>query len=307
MNTVRNVSAMVDIADTHSTADRGLPGTTTNPQVPDGNLERDVTGYRRTDPDGVAWATDAGDRRTSLSAPAARRSAAGTRYLPAAIRLALGRIFLRAFLDKTFGLGHDTAVATLGLNGGSPTKGFPGSAAQGAVRRVLPRDCRGGCHRRAVHGRAPLQADGAGVSARVGGGPPGVRGATAQRYAASGGGEMNAGVAACVAAGRAVHGRSVQLPSVEESVAFDPVSRLALPARRSRTNRWGIGGGVHERFAGARMCGSGSVVSTGHRLRLWSLVPAYSEGEPVTVEHVCSAAMAATAADAIAAALAAGV
>ncbi|GAA0711456.1 hypothetical protein Drose_16375 [Dactylosporangium roseum] len=123
---------MVDIADTHSTADRGLPGTTTNPQVPDGNLERDVTGYRRTDPDGVAWATDAGDRRTSVSAPAARRSATGTRYLLAAIRLALGRIFLRAFLDKTFGLGHDTAVATSGLNGGAPPRDFP------APRRRAP-------------------------------------------------------------------------------------------------------------------------------------------------------------------------
>jgi thiosulfate dehydrogenase [quinone] large subunit len=69
----------------------------------------------------------------------ARRSAAtpdhhlrpATRYLLAAVRIALGWIFLWAFLDKTFGLGHDTTNAKSWLNGGSPTKGFLGSAAKG--------------------------------------------------------------------------------------------------------------------------------------------------------------------------------
>ncbi|MEV4847531.1 hypothetical protein AB0K20_30510 [Micromonospora matsumotoense] len=58
-----------------------------------------------------------------LSAPA--------RYLLAGIRLALGWIFLWAFLDKMFGLGHETTPARSWVNGGSPTKGFLGSAATG--------------------------------------------------------------------------------------------------------------------------------------------------------------------------------
>lgn len=52
------------------------------------------------------------------------------------------------------------------------------------------------------------------------------------------------------------------------------------------------------------MSGSGSVVSTDRRLRLWSLAAAYAEGEPVTVEHVCSAAIATTATDGAAIAVA---
>jgi thiosulfate dehydrogenase [quinone] large subunit len=111
---------MVDIADTHSTAARSLPGTTTNPLVPDGHLDQD--------------ATNTGDRRTSASASTAHggtRSATAVRYLLAGIRLALGWIFLWAFLDKTFGLGHETVAAKSWLNGGSPTKGFLGSAAKG--------------------------------------------------------------------------------------------------------------------------------------------------------------------------------
>jgi thiosulfate dehydrogenase (quinone) large subunit len=46
------------------------------------------------------------------------------RYLLAGIRLALGWVFLWAFLDKLFGLGHDTPSAKSWLNGGNPTKGF---------------------------------------------------------------------------------------------------------------------------------------------------------------------------------------
>jgi thiosulfate dehydrogenase [quinone] large subunit len=52
-------------------------------------------------------------------------------YLLAGIRLALGWIFLWAFLDKTFGLGHSTTSAKSWLNGGSPTAGFLGKAATG--------------------------------------------------------------------------------------------------------------------------------------------------------------------------------
>jgi len=58
---------------------------------------------------------------TGPQAPAAR-------YLLAGIRIALGWIFLWAFLDKLFGLGHETTSAKSWLNGGSPTKGFLSSA-----------------------------------------------------------------------------------------------------------------------------------------------------------------------------------
>jgi thiosulfate dehydrogenase [quinone] large subunit len=49
-------------------------------------------------------------------------------------RLALGWVFLWAFLDKTFGLGHETASKDSWLNGGSPTKGFLGFAAAGPFK-----------------------------------------------------------------------------------------------------------------------------------------------------------------------------
>jgi thiosulfate dehydrogenase (quinone) large subunit len=46
------------------------------------------------------------------------------RYVWAATRLGLGWIFLWAFLDKAFGLGHETASADSWIHGGSPTEGF---------------------------------------------------------------------------------------------------------------------------------------------------------------------------------------
>lgn len=45
-------------------------------------------------------------------------------YLWAAVRLRLGWTFLWPFLDKTFGLGHETATEGAWINGGSPTSGF---------------------------------------------------------------------------------------------------------------------------------------------------------------------------------------
>ena len=54
---------------------------------------------------------------------------AGLRYLLAGIRLALGWVFLWAFLDKLFGLGLATTAAKSWLNGGSPTRGYLGSSA----------------------------------------------------------------------------------------------------------------------------------------------------------------------------------
>jgi thiosulfate dehydrogenase (quinone) large subunit len=46
------------------------------------------------------------------------------RYVWAATRLCLGWTFLWPFMDKLFGLGHETPSAKSWLNGGNPTKGF---------------------------------------------------------------------------------------------------------------------------------------------------------------------------------------
>jgi thiosulfate dehydrogenase [quinone] large subunit len=59
------------------------------------------------------------------------RTATAVRYLLAGIRLALGWVFLWAFLDKLFGLGRSTPAANAWLDGGSPTAGFLGKAAIG--------------------------------------------------------------------------------------------------------------------------------------------------------------------------------
>jgi thiosulfate dehydrogenase (quinone) large subunit len=66
-------------------------------------------------------------RQRPARAGAAQSAATGAAALPyvwAVTRLALGWIFLWAFLDKLFGLGHETPSAQSWLNGGNPTKGF---------------------------------------------------------------------------------------------------------------------------------------------------------------------------------------
>src|ERR1700709_1362904 len=45
-------------------------------------------------------------------------------YLWAVPRLCLGWTFLWPFLDKTFGLGHETPSGDAWISGGNPTKGF---------------------------------------------------------------------------------------------------------------------------------------------------------------------------------------
>jgi thiosulfate dehydrogenase (quinone) large subunit len=72
----------------------------------------------------------AGKARTSDSALAgARERAAG--YVLAGLRLSLGWVFLWAFLDKLFGLGHETASKAAWIHGGSPTEGFLKFGAKG--------------------------------------------------------------------------------------------------------------------------------------------------------------------------------
>ncbi|GAB3070106.1 DoxX family protein [Micromonospora schwarzwaldensis] len=59
-----------------------------------------------------------------------------TRYVWAGLRIALGWIFLWAFLDKMFGLGHETPGKNAWINGGSPTKGFLGFGVAGPFEGV---------------------------------------------------------------------------------------------------------------------------------------------------------------------------
>lgn len=61
--------------------------------------------------------------RVEAVAPPAR-SATAARYILAGIRIALGFVFLWAFLDKVFGWGFATTPAKSWINGGNPTKGF---------------------------------------------------------------------------------------------------------------------------------------------------------------------------------------
>jgi len=56
------------------------------------------------------------------------------RYTMAAARISLGWVFLWAFLDKAFGLGHETAHGAAWIRGGSPTKGFLAFAAVGPFK-----------------------------------------------------------------------------------------------------------------------------------------------------------------------------
>jgi thiosulfate dehydrogenase (quinone) large subunit len=122
---------MVDIANDHDTAVRA----TTRPTADPLPLTPDIAVYEPavvgpTTPVNHALPDRSEPAPVATTAPDARSvTAAG--YLLAGIRLALGWTFLWAFLDKAFGLGHDTTAARSWLNGGSPTKGFLGSAAKG--------------------------------------------------------------------------------------------------------------------------------------------------------------------------------
>lgn len=59
------------------------------------------------------------------------RTTSATAVAAAATRIALGFIFLWAFVDKLFGLGFATERDASWLNGGSPTAGFLGHGTKG--------------------------------------------------------------------------------------------------------------------------------------------------------------------------------
>ncbi|GAA1676281.1 DoxX family membrane protein [Glycomyces endophyticus] len=70
------------------------------------------------------------------TASAVAPSTAGHRavdYVWGGLRIALGWVFLWAFLDKTFGLGFATERDASWINGGSPTEGFLAFATKGPL------------------------------------------------------------------------------------------------------------------------------------------------------------------------------
>ncbi|MEU4570171.1 hypothetical protein [Micromonospora sp. NPDC023956] len=112
---------MVDIAKGHGTSAPNTPVTTNGRPVP--NTGRQL---------GTAWHASPGSTGAPDSAYGVTgRPATAARYLLAGLRLALGWIFLWAFLDKLFGLGRSTGSENAWLDGGSPTAGFLGTAATG--------------------------------------------------------------------------------------------------------------------------------------------------------------------------------
>ena len=69
-------------------------------------------------------------------APNAFITTQAARFL-AVFRVALGFVFLWAFLDKTFGFGYATSSAKAWINGGSPTKGFLSRVAVGPFESIF--------------------------------------------------------------------------------------------------------------------------------------------------------------------------
>ncbi|WP_149261739.1 DoxX family membrane protein [Actinomadura sp. K4S16] len=71
----------------------------------------------------------------SLKVVAARpiTESPAARYVWAVARIALGWVFFWAFLDKAFGLGHETPAGKGWIDGGSPTEGFLAHAPKGPL------------------------------------------------------------------------------------------------------------------------------------------------------------------------------
>lgn len=77
-----------------------------------------------------------GTTTTGAEVAGEERLGTAARYVAAGVRLALGWTFLWAFLDKAFGLGHETAKADAWIHGGSPTMGFLKFAAAGPFKGI---------------------------------------------------------------------------------------------------------------------------------------------------------------------------
>jgi thiosulfate dehydrogenase (quinone) large subunit len=131
--TRRTVSAMVDIAKNYDPNEwaANLPATQQYHPLSDGEPDA----FPNEQPGSLSMPLRGRRERSERVRPPRTRPGGeltpAVRYLLAGIRIALGWTFLWAFLDKTFGLRHDTVSSRSWLNGGSPTKGFLGSAAKG--------------------------------------------------------------------------------------------------------------------------------------------------------------------------------
>jgi thiosulfate dehydrogenase [quinone] large subunit len=112
---------MVDIANGQDTFTPASPLAIADRPVPGTRRQPDTAGR------GFPESAVASDTASAVTG----RAATAARYLLAGIRLALGWVFLWAFLDKLFGLGHSTVSGNAWLSGGSPTAGFLGKAATG--------------------------------------------------------------------------------------------------------------------------------------------------------------------------------
>ncbi len=82
------------------------------------------TNMTATTPDAVLGGRTAPVATGSASATRSVTREAAARYVWAITRLSLGWVFMWAFLDKAFGLGHSTASADAWFSGGNPTEGF---------------------------------------------------------------------------------------------------------------------------------------------------------------------------------------
>jgi thiosulfate dehydrogenase (quinone) large subunit len=75
-------------------------------------------------PSPLGRASPVGEARAPEARTFSLTRATAIRYLWAVTRLGMAWTFLWPFLDKTFGLGHETASAQAWISGGNPSKGF---------------------------------------------------------------------------------------------------------------------------------------------------------------------------------------
>jgi thiosulfate dehydrogenase [quinone] large subunit len=73
-------------------------------------------------------------RQAGSAQDGARTGAPAVRYVWALARLSLGLVFVWAFVDKLFGLGHETAAKQAWIHGGHPTMGFLKFSAAGPFK-----------------------------------------------------------------------------------------------------------------------------------------------------------------------------
>jgi thiosulfate dehydrogenase (quinone) large subunit len=83
-----------------------------------------ATRMTATTPDAVLGRAALGTAAPVASGARSVSREVAARYVWALTRLSLGWVFLWAFLDKAFGLGHETASSEAWFSGGNPTQGF---------------------------------------------------------------------------------------------------------------------------------------------------------------------------------------